>query len=477
MKKKLPENYYSITKNLLNYLPSRGLIILNFLVIIPLFTHILDKKEMSIYIVAIQILNLILTCSFDWVSKSVLRFYEKFRLKNCLEKFFSSVFWISIIVYLITVIVYFLLKNVLIKHFAISETVFLYTLFLVVPCGIRQFLYQILRLKNNYKLYTFSIAIYEIAFVVLFFSFINFIPGSESILLAMNIAITFIDLIIFRMISFDYKLSFCIDISIVREILKYALPLVVTNACYWGVFNFSKLIFQSEGLYSHTAIIGVSLSAAEYIVNPLVALFIFVTFPFIIQRFENKDGLKPYFTNIIQLFYMVLAPLIAVFCLFSREITLLVLPNSYEKVALALPFVAAACFIHEFLKFVNLKYHMKNRTYIETRIGFCVISFSIFLNLVLIKYFSILGAAIAMLVTELVLLMTNVSSLRKFDYISWKPFLKTFIKTTFLILCSFAVVSVILPFENKFVYLFKIVVYLILVYIAGYKLRGRFLKS
>ena len=88
----IAKNYSSIIKDLLNYLPSRGLIILNFIVLIPLFTQVLDKKQMSIYLIAIQILNLILTCSFDWISKSVLRFYEKYKIQDKLDEFLSSVF-------------------------------------------------------------------------------------------------------------------------------------------------------------------------------------------------------------------------------------------------------------------------------------------------------------------------------------------------------------------------------------------------
>jgi len=472
----ITRNYSSIIKDLLNYLPSRGLIILNFIVLIPLFTQILDKKQMSIYLIAIQILNLILTCSFDWISKSVLRFYEKYKIHDKLDEFLSSVFWLFIIVYLIIIVSYFIFKDILLQKFSISNTVFLYVILLLVPCGVRQFLYQILRLKNHYKLYTFSIAMYQVSFILLFFGLFNIFPNANAILIAMNIAITLIDFILYRIISIDLKLKYYIDFSILGEILKYALPLVVTNACYWGIFHISKLIFQNMGQFDNTAIFGVGLTASEYFVTPLLTLFIFVTFPFIIKRFETNDDLKPYFTNIVQLFYIILSPIIAIFCLFPKEITTLILPASYKDAYIVIPFTTMAVFIHEFLKFINLKYHMQNKTYIETIVGMIVIAGSFFINIGFIKYFSLFGAAIAMAVTEIILLFANIAvKFKSFDYFSYRDFAKTFIKNTLLILVCFVIASICFPFPNKIIYVLKIMLFLLIAYVLCYKLRKHIL--
>ena len=473
----IAKNYSSIIKDLLNYLPSRGLIILNFIVLIPLFTQVLDKKQMSIYLIAIQILNLILTCSFDWISKSVLRFYEKYKIQDKLDEFLSSVFWLFIIVYLIIIVSYFIFKDILLQKFSISNTVFLYVILLLVPCGVRQFLYQILRLKNHYKLYTFSIAMYQVSFILLFFGLFNIFPNANAILIAMNIAITLIDFILYRIISIDLKLKYYIDFSILGEILKYALPLVVTNACYWGIFHISKLIFQNMGQFDNTAIFGVGLTASEYFVTPLLTLFIFVTFPFIIKRFETNDDLKPYFTNIVQLFYIILSPIIAIFCLFPKEITTLILPDSYQDAYIVIPFTTMTVFIHEFLKFINLKYHLQNKTYVETIIGMIVIAGSLILNIVLINHFSLFGAAIAITVTEIILLFANTAvKFKSFDYFSYRDFAKTFVKNTLLILVCFLIISICFPFSYKIIYIIKIILFLIMAYVCCYKLRKYILR-
>ena len=127
MEKRFIYNYSLILKNLVQYLPSRGIMILNSFFIIPLLTHILNTKEVSIYLTVLQILNLICTLSFDWIAKAVLRFYEKYDLQDKQSRFLSTVFWLSIVVYSIVLVLYFLTKDLLTSKLAFSQFIFTLT--------------------------------------------------------------------------------------------------------------------------------------------------------------------------------------------------------------------------------------------------------------------------------------------------------------------------------------------------------------
>ena len=182
--------------------------ILNSFLIIPLFTHLLNPKEVSIYLIALQLLNLICTCSFDWISKATLRFYEKYNLQNKLEVFLSTVFWVSVCVYVLILGGYILFKDILLTKFAVSNLVFVLTLLLVIPCGIRQFIYQILRLKNLYWLYTISIIVYQFIFIVIFLGIVKLLPNAAAIVISMTCAIVLIDVYMLSAIHEKYKISF-----------------------------------------------------------------------------------------------------------------------------------------------------------------------------------------------------------------------------------------------------------------------------
>ena len=128
MDERTERNYLRIVKNIMNYLPSRILILLNSIIIIPIFAHTLDAKQMSIFLLAIQVLNIILTCSFDWISKAVLRFHEKYSQQNKLDCFISNIFCISIISYFLILISYFLFKDFILTKYDIDNLTFLLTI-------------------------------------------------------------------------------------------------------------------------------------------------------------------------------------------------------------------------------------------------------------------------------------------------------------------------------------------------------------
>lgn len=430
MDERTERNYLRIVKNIMNYLPSRILILLNSIIIIPIFAHTLDAKQMSIFLLAIQVLNIILTCSFDWISKAVLRFHEKYSQQNKLDCFISNIFCISIISYFLILISYFLFKDFILTKYAIDNLTFLLTIILVIPCGIRQFLYQILRIQNYAKLYTLSIFLYQLGFITLFLAICHIFPKASVIILAMILAILAVDFYIIRMTKIKYNIQFKIQNSIVTEILKYALPLIFTNSCYWYILNISKFIFQNQQEYLSTAIIGTSWILANSL-TPFMAIFMFTFFPVIVKKFELKRHFKLYYTNLVQLYCFIFIPLISLVCYYSKEITSLILPEDYAQVAYVLPFFAISCFLHEFVKLINIKYHLKIKTYIEMFIAGAIAIFAYFLNIGLINKYALMGAGLALFVTELTLIFVNIFiSNKNLDYINYKSIAKTFFIST-----------------------------------------------
>ena len=136
------QNYFDIFKHTISYIPSKILVMIYTLIIVPLFANILSIKEMSIYFIAIQVLNIICTASSDWITKSILRFHEKYTIKNKIEDFYSNLLWITSIAYAIVIFIYCILKNTIQTHLGFDTITFILTISLVVPCGLRQLLYQ-----------------------------------------------------------------------------------------------------------------------------------------------------------------------------------------------------------------------------------------------------------------------------------------------------------------------------------------------
>ena len=431
---------------------------------------------MSIYLVSIQVLNLVCTTSSDGIGKVVLRFFEKYKLQNKLEDFFSSILWLSAIIYILIWGFYIFSHDYIYQKFAINNLTFIIILLLVIPCGIRQFLYQILRVYNKVSLYTFSIILYQITFIIFIITLVKKFPNANTVLLAMTLAIVFIDFYIIKKISIPFNIKLYIDRNIISEILRYTIPLFFTNACYWVLLNISKFIFQYMQEYDNTAISGATASFANLVLQPLATVFIFSSFPVIVKKYELRKKLRIYYTNLVQLYCAVFIPLICGCCFYTHSITHYIFPNTYSSVYLILPFYIISICLHELTKLVNVKYHLKNIMHIESIVAFITAITAIVLNLYMIRICGLIGAAMATCICELMLLLLNLLiKSKKLNYVSYYKIFKTSAYALFASFIIFNVLSLIFTHKNTYSGMLEIFLFFLLSYYLCYTFRQKIL--
>lgn len=437
-------NYKTIINSFLKYLPSRFLIVFNQFIIIPVFALLLSAKEMSIFQISIGVLNLICTFSTDWIAKAVLRFYKKYSDEDNLDQFFSNVFSLSLLVYGIMVLI-FVLAGTFIKHkFLLDESVLIFVLLLVIPCGIRQMLYQLLRILNKPFLYTFSIVVYQISLLVLFLGLAKIIPNVFAILTAMAVSMIAIDFYILMQIKRKHEIKPSLNFEFLYPILKYSLPLILTNISIWAIFNLNKFVFQSLGMIEFTAVVGICWLFVSSVFTPIFSTLNFAVFPSIIEKFEKNKSVKKFMTNTIQLYFAIFIPLVFAFCYFVDDIARMVFMGKYLEASVILPFFAITLFLHELMKLLNISFHLKNKTYLEMMTGVGVGALSLFLTGSLILKFNLLGAGIAILISTLLLVVINaIIGLRLFDFITIKNTLKTLALVIFATIASIVFVELI----------------------------------
>lgn len=469
----LSRNYSVIFKSFLQYLPSRLLVVLNSLVIVPVFAYFLTTSQMSSFQICIGILNLVCTISTDWIAKAVLRFYQQYKRFHKTDRFFSNIILIEIFCIFGIFISYFLFKNIVFEKFYIANDAFFITLVLVIPCGIRQIFYQLLRIFRKTLLYTISIIIYQITLLILFLVFLQFSNSVMCILYAMTFAVCFIDLLIMYKLNLKDNLKFKFNKRLLTKVVIYAIPLVFTNVCIWSMLHFGKFIFQFNKDFISTALVGTAWFFVSSVLTPLFSLLIFAIFPTIIRRFEKKYSVKEFMKSALNAYIVMFLPFVAVFVFYFQEIQILAFKSEYANLAILLPFCAFTIFIHEFMKLMNMKYHMKNKTYIEALITFVCALIGILLYFILIKFFGILGFGISMFTSMFLLLVMN--SLVKFKYLNYlsiKNLLKSFGFASLISIISFIILFLIFfKFQNNYVYIFKIILFLILYGFFAYRFR------
>ena len=465
----MSKNYKLILKYFFSYLPSRLLVVLNSFIIVPVFAQMLTSGEMGIFQLTIGVLNLVCTCTTDWISKSVLRFYQKYTEQNRLNEFLSNVVIISVVVYLITILFFILTSNYVYLRFEIPKGIYFFTLFMIIPVGLRQFNYQLLRIFDKPFLYTFCIVIYQISMLSLFLLFAGIIPKTYAILTAMFISISLIDVYIFKEIAPRFKFSWVVSQEIMLESLRYALPQIITNTSIWVVLNVSRFVFQYNKMFDDTAVISAAALLETSILTPLFSSFTFAIFPVVVRKFEQKNIVKLFITNSIQLYCALFIPLSVMFCYFSKDVAQIAFSGKYQSSYVIISFFAVTLLFHELMKLFNIKYHLKNKTYIEMAVSSLVGLLCLYLNITLIPKYSLVGAGISVLASMLLLFTLNIAiQFKDMDYVKYSSVLHTSVFSFLITVVAFGFVHLMfIPLSGVWIGLLKIVIYLFLCYLLS----------
>ena len=183
-------------------------------------------------------------------------------------------------------------------------------------------------------------------------------------------------------------------------------------------------------------------------------------------------------TSALRLYIAMFLQFVCIFCFFPFDIAKLAFKQEYYYLGLLFPFCAVTIFIHEFMKLMNIKYHLKNRTYVETAISGLVAIVCVVLNFVLIRYFSILGVGIAMLAS--ILLLFTLNSFVNFKHLNFIVPTKVFktLGTSMLIsILAFAIVFLFTyKFNNNYVIVAKIIAFCLLYFALTLKFKKLVLK-
>lgn len=483
--KNINKNNYLITTDFLRYLPSRFYVLTNIFLILPFFANLLSIKEMGTFQICISILNLICTIFFDWIAKAVLRFYDKNKLQESLNKFFDNIIILYITNYFLFGILYLIFHGKMCEYLYIDRLTLFSIMILVIPCIIRQFLYQMLRLYGMPVLYTASIIIYQLLLVIITILFVHIgFNNVSAILTSMALAITILDFYIFKKIKRlilqknNNNTLIKFEIDIIKKILKYGIPLVCTNFFIWGLFHYNKYFFQSSGNFNATGEFSLAAFITTGILTSIFSTMLFAVFPRILKRFETQRNLSALMTNLVRLYILYFVPLALIFCIFTKDLVTFFSTDQYKEITNILPFWAVCIFIHELGKIINVKYHLYNKNYIDTLVAMVCTTICIAITYPLVNLFGIKGAAIAMTIGFVTWIATNsLIKINNIKYIDYKAILVCLAVSLILSTAAYTITQPIKLITSSYVgKIVQILVFTCSYYYLLYKFRKTILK-
>lgn len=387
-----------IFTDMVKYAPSKLCGMFGNMITVPIYTSLFSQEQYGLYTISIAMLSFLCIIFSDWVGLSGLRFFRHHQLINDLSKYTTTLVAILTINMMLMFAIAFIFRYPLYDFFHVPFKYFLCVLFLIIPVAARALLSQLLRAQLKSISYTIATILNQFATILLAIFFAkSFHMGAASILLAMGVSITLIDLLLLYQSEILKVFKFQkIEWKFIFPIIKYGIPIAATSLSAWIITQSNKFIMNSIHGFSKAALVGAGYGVTMPILMPLFAMITVAAIPRIINLYEAKIDVRPIISKFLGYYILIALPIITVMSIYNTDIAHIFIknPNMYEAATLV-PYFAYGVFFLAMTDYTTLQYHLANKTHIEFIIKLISGIIGVILNVILIPKAGLIGVGIA----------------------------------------------------------------------------------
>lgn len=245
---------------------------------------------------------------------------------------------------------------------------------------------------------------------------ILFISGLELGITGYMLGYTLANIISALFLAFKLKglakINFSlIKSSIVKQMLRFSIPLIPNSICWWLSSFASRLMIT---FYINEAANG--LFAAAYKIPSLLSVIVTIFFQAwqisANEEFKKKD-IADFYTEIYDQIFALIITVSSVLIILCRPITSVFLGKDYHSAWVYMPTLLIAMTFFSFAQFLGSIYSANKKTgmaFVTNLIGVII---NLSLNFILIKPFGVIGCAIATAVSYFVLWVSRIINTQK----------------------------------------------------------------
>lgn len=266
-----------------------------------------------------------------------------------------------------------------------------------------QIFFTVMRLQEKAVLFTISNTLRFIFTTVITIYFIVFLKrGIEGIYLAQLWGIFFYLLLISFYIVKNLKPVF--QWHILQEMLRYSTPLVASSISGIILMLTDRYLLKSLTDLSQVAVYNLAAKFAN-LIQVFIVIPISMSLTPVLYRTMNNSHAKQYYAEVFHYYSLITLSFSLILLLFSREILLLINPgvDQYWQSLSILPILVTVIFFGMQKDFFSLGLRIRKKTVFISTAMIATAIINIFLNLILIPRYLAIGAAIATMVSHLLL--------------------------------------------------------------------------
>lgn len=400
----------AIFKDMLKYAPSKLFGLIGNAVIVPVYTNLLSPSQYGTYAISLAVLSFLCILFSDWIGLSGLRFFRQNQLCGEIPKYLSTLFMILVSNLFVMYVLVFLFRHKLYSYFSISPKIFLLIMVLIIPVAIRALLFQVLRAQIKPGAFTVSTIVNQILTIVLSVLILKFWHlGAVSILIAMAISITVIDVVlVFQSDILKYLRFEKPNLAMMKSIFIYGVPIAAASLSLWAITQSNKFILGHFKGLDEVGLVGVAYNMTFPILMTLFAIITIAAFPRIINIYEDKIDVRPMISRLTGYYILIALPLVMIISVYAPELMAIFANEKYAGAYVLLPYLAFGAFFMSFTDYTTMQYHLANKTYILTTLKVFSGVIGLALNFVLIKAFGLVGVGIATLIANAIYFVSTV---------------------------------------------------------------------
>ena len=398
-----------IFTDMLKYAPSKLCGMLGNVITVPIYTSLFSTEQYGLYTISIAMLSFLCILFSDWVGLSGLRFFRHHQLMEDLPKYLTTLVTILTLNMILMFAISFIFKDSLYSFFHVPFKYFLAVLFLIIPVAIRALLSQLLRAQLKSVSYTLTTILNQFATIFLAVFFAKFFNlGAASILLAMGVSISLIDILLLYQseILKVFKIQ-KIEWKFIVPIIKYGIPIAATSLSAWIITQSNKFIMNGISGFSKAALVGVGYGLTLPILMTLFAMITVAAIPRIINLYEAKIDVRPIISKFLGYYILVALPVISIISLYSVDYTHMFTNAKFYEASVLVPYFSFGVFFLAMTDYTTLQYHLANKTHIEFIIKLISGIIGVVLNVVLIPKMGLVGVGIATLSANFLYLLLS----------------------------------------------------------------------
>lgn len=416
---------------------------LSSVIFLPILTKNLIIQDYGVYVQIMVTISLLPAFAMLGLPFAMIRFLASLQDKKKIQESFYSIFLTVFITSSIIATLFYLFSDPLSKalfngEIAVAKIV---AVIIIFTCLNSIFL-SYFRTFEKIKIFSFFTLIQTYLSLIL----ISYLVVSGYGIFGVAIGILIAQVLIFLMMFFIiiYEIGLAVPkFKNLYEKLAFSLPTIPGSLSYW--------IVDSSDRYLISILLGtmfVGYYSPAYTLGNLIQMFLYpfsiLLLPLLTKHYDNKevDKVEIFLQHSLKFFIFLAVPSVIGISVLSEQIlTILTTPDIASNGFLITPFIALSALFFGIYGILSQILVLKNKTKIIGSIWFIASLFNVFLNIIIIPYFGILGAAITTLMSYVIALVLTVFYSNKFMkiYFDFKFLFKCIFTSSLLALILFLI--------------------------------------